>query len=316
MWLHSPMTENQNRMGESGRPSPVSGGVPRHDIPRDGRSGFVSVEGRQVHYLEWGYGGLPNVLCLHGGGQTSYMFEDLGSSLACEFHVLAPDLPNHGDSDPLDDLFGAVPLAETILPLLDEFGLDRVVLVGASLGGLIATWLAAEHPDRAIGLVLIDVGHRLERDGVRRIVDFLAAHESFGSLEEAADEIARFLPGRKQIRLDSLTRNLRQRGDGRWEWKHGFGGPLRQMSDEEHPAANLDSLLAPVVDAAPRLACPALVLRGANSDVLSEQGAEDVAMLIPNARVETVENAGHLAAGDNPYSTLNHIRSFLDGLSW
>jgi len=46
--------------------------VPRHDVPSDGRSGFVIVEERQVHYLEWGNRGQPPVLCLHGGGQTAY----------------------------------------------------------------------------------------------------------------------------------------------------------------------------------------------------------------------------------------------------
>ena len=76
--------------------------VPRHDCPIDGRSGFVVVEGdRQVHYLEWGRSGAPAVVCLHGGGQTAYMFEELGASLREQYHVLAPDLPNHGDSDPL-----------------------------------------------------------------------------------------------------------------------------------------------------------------------------------------------------------------------
>ena len=68
--------------------------VPRHDVPLGGRSGFATVDGRQVHYLEWGHRGLPPVLCLHGGGQTAYMYEDLGSALAGMAHVLAPDLPS------------------------------------------------------------------------------------------------------------------------------------------------------------------------------------------------------------------------------
>jgi pimeloyl-ACP methyl ester carboxylesterase len=55
-----------------------------------------------------------------------------------------------------------------------------------------------------------------------------------------------------------------------------------------------------------------LVLRGASSDVLSQEGAEEVAALIPDARLATVEKAGHLAAGDNPRSTVNLIAGFLD----
>lgn len=149
-----------------GRPAP-----PRH--PAGGRSGFALVDDRQVHYLEWGHRGLPSVLALHGGGQTAYMFEDLGEAVAGRYHVLAPDLPSHGDSDPMEERLGPTAIATTIPALLDAFGMPRVVLVGAPLGGLTGIRLGAEHPDRVAGLVLIDVGHRLEPEGVRKIVDFM-----------------------------------------------------------------------------------------------------------------------------------------------
>lgn len=79
---------------------------------------------------------------------------------------------------------------------------------------------------------------------------------------------------------------------------------------------DLEALLAPVREAAPLLECPVLVLRGASRDVLSEEGAEEVTDLIRGARLEIVEKAGHLAAGDNPHSTLRLIRSFFDELTW
>ena len=100
-------------------PLPAEGGPPRHDIPRGGRSGFALVGDRQVHYLEWGHRGLPPVLALHGGGQTAYMFEDLGEAVAGRYHVLAPDLPSHGDSDPMDERLGPTAIAGTIPGLLD-----------------------------------------------------------------------------------------------------------------------------------------------------------------------------------------------------
>ncbi len=75
--------------------APMESPVPRHDIPIAGRSGFVLVDGRQVHYLEWGHTGAPPIVCLHGGGQTAYMWESLGAALSATHHVLAPDLPMH-----------------------------------------------------------------------------------------------------------------------------------------------------------------------------------------------------------------------------
>jgi len=287
--------------------------VPRHDVPNGGRSGFTVVDGRQVHYLEWGPSSGPPVLCLHGGGQTAYMYEELGAALRTRYHVLAPDLPDHGDSDPVAD-HDRQALAATIPPLCAHFGLGKVAIVGASLGGIVAMTHAVAHPGDVVAIALIDVGHKLEEEGVRKIIEFMSKHESFASLQEAATEIAQYLPHRKEVRPESLTRNLRQRPDGRWIWKHGFNRRLRaegvvQGRNWNHVIEGLD------VDAA-ALQCPVLVLRGSASDVLSHQGAEEVAALIPNARLAIVEKAGHLAAGDNPASTVNLISSFLSELRW
>lgn len=285
---------------------------PRHDVPLGGRGGFTVVEGRQVHYLEWGSVRAPSVLCLHGGGQTAYMFEELGGALRGRYHVLAPDLPDHGDSDPVEG-FGRETIAKTLLPLLAEFGVERTAIVGASLGGMVAMTFAAAHPGLVAAIALIDVGHRLEEEGVRRIIEFMSAHESFASLEEAAEEIGKYLPYRKSFRPESLTRNLRQRADGRWIWKHGYGRRLREQP--EMPASWQEVVAGVAADAA-KLECPVLVLRGARSDVLSSEGAEEIAALIPNARLAIVEKAGHLAAGDNPASTTGLVRSFLGELAW
>lgn len=291
--------------------------APRHDIPAGGRSGFALVAGRQVHYLEWGHRGLPPVLALHGGGQTAYMYEELGAALGDRFHVLAPDLPGHGDSDPLPPgtQFGREPFADAVAPIIDAFGFDRPAIVGASLGGITAITYAARRPERVRAIVLIDVGHRLEVQGVRKIMEFLTAHESFGSLDEAAVEIARYMPQRKNVRPASLSRNLRQRADGRWVWKHRLGQGWRERVEQVGEVGpQVDMVVEGLDRDAAGLACPVLVLRGAKSDVLSGEGAQEIVDLIPQARLEVVERAGHLAAGDNPQSTVTLIAGFLDDL--
>ncbi len=286
--------------------------APRHDVPTGGRSGFAVVDDRQVHYLEWGHRGLPPLLCLHGGGQTAYMFEELGAALGGRNHVLAIDLPSHGDSDPLPD--------EAWTRHMSAFGFDRAAIVGASLGGITAMTLAARRPELVAGIVLIDIGHRVEPEGVRRIVEFLSAHESFASLDEAAAEIAKYLPFRKSFRPESLTRNLRQRADGRWIWKHSMGRRFRDQRAatgiDPGDMADANALMEGLDTDAASLQCPVLVLRGDKSDVLSDAGAEEVAALIPDARLARVRNAGHLTAGDNPDSVAGLVTSFLDDLGW
>jgi pimeloyl-ACP methyl ester carboxylesterase len=281
--------------------------APRHDVPTGGRSGFTIVERRQVHYLEWGSSAAPPVVCLHGGGQTAYMWEELGAALGPTHHVFAPDLPGHGDTDPVDEM-DRRSLADTIPPLLDEFGIECAAFVGASLGGIVSLTLAADRPRLVAAIALIDIGHRLEDEGVNRIIDFMTKHESFASPEEAAVEVAEYLPHRRQVNADNLRRNLRELPDGRWVWKHMFA---RRLRGAQAPAGGWRELVAGMGDEAKTLTCPVLVLRGAASDVLSNEGAEEIASLIPDARLATVGGAGHHAAGDNPETTVDLVRDFL-----
>ena len=289
-------------------------GPSRHDVPRRGRSGFVVVDDRQVHYLEWGPSTAPPVVCLHGGGQTAYMWEELGEALCPRYHVLAPDLPWHGDSDPIDDMSRQT-IAASVPALLAEFGLERAAFVGASLGGIVSLTLAAARPELVGSIALIDIGHRLEDEGVNRIIEFMTKHESFGSLDEAAVAVGEYLPQRKQVKVENLRRNLRQRPDGRWEWKHAYGRRLRDESDEARQGG-WRQLIAGLDQEITTLTCPVLVLRGKASDVLSDEGAEEVAALIPDARLAQVAGAGHHAAGDNPESTVGLVRGFLDDVGW
>jgi pimeloyl-ACP methyl ester carboxylesterase len=305
----------------------MTSGPPRHDVPVGGHSGFTMVDDRQVHYLSWGRRNAKPVVCLHGGAQTAYMWEELGAALGDHYFVLAPDLPGHGDSDLDLSIAGTTSgldrrrLAEGVEEVLDHFGIDDAVFVGASLGGITSLTVASQSPTRVSGIVLVDIGHRLEDDGVQRIVEFMTKHESFASLEEAAVAVGEYLPHRKSPSSpERLRRNLRQRADGRWEWKHALGRQLRDATATgERPAfsgGGWRDLVAGMDAELTRLSCPVLVLRGEQSDVLSGEGAEEATQLIPNARLATISSAGHHAAGDNPATTVTLVATFLTDIGW
>jgi pimeloyl-ACP methyl ester carboxylesterase len=173
------------------------------------------------------------------------------------------------------------------------------VYVGASLGGNSALAAIGVRPDLALGLVLVDVSPFLQPAGTSRIRDFMVSHaeDGFGTLEEAADAVAAYVPHRPRPRnLDGLKKNLRFR-DSRWYW-HWDPAFMASPTDQ---AVQRDQLIDPArLGAAARdLRLPTLLVRGGESDVLSVGDAVRFLELVPHAEFASVAGAHHMVAGDD-----------------
>lgn len=245
----------------------------------------------------------PTVVLLHGGGQTRHSWAGTWRVLVeAGWRAWSLDMRGHGDSDwaedgdySMDAFAGDVLAVATSLP-------RPPILVGASLGGLSALVAVADsavQEETARAVVLVDVAHRMEQDGRERIGIFMTAHlDGFASLEEAADSIAGYNPHRpRPTDLSGLAKNLRLRSDGRWYWhwdpcfvQGKFGSP-----DETRTSVVDPDRLTHAVDA---LRIPALLVRGRQSDLLSEEGARDFLERVPHAEYADVAGAGHMVAGD------------------
>ncbi len=243
----------------------------------------------------------PPVLLLHGGGQTRHAWGSTQAALSNEFHAYSMDLRGHGDSDWAPDGDYTIAAFAGDLHAVCESFEQPAVLVGASLGGISALIAIANSTGTPIAsaLVLVDVAHRLEPEGLDRIGSFMTANlDGFGSLEEVADIIAAYNPHRpRPTNLDGLKKNLRQRADGRWVWHWDprfvsgrFGSP-----DETRSTLTNAQLLR---NAAASLSIPTLLVRGRMSDLLSEDGAREFLELVPHAEFVDIADAGHMVAGD------------------
>jgi pimeloyl-ACP methyl ester carboxylesterase len=148
----------------------------------------------------------------------------------------------------------------------------------------------------ASALVLVDVAPRLEPGGVARIGAFMLGHlDGFASLEEVADAVAAYNPHRpRPSDLSGLRKNVRLHDDGRWYWHWDPRFMAAGRMDEPRSIRNEDRLEA----AARALMLPVLLVRGRQSDVLSEAGARHLQSLVPHARSVDVAGAGHMVAGD------------------
>jgi pimeloyl-ACP methyl ester carboxylesterase len=242
----------------------------------------------------WGDPKGPLVLLQHGGGQTRHAWKGAGSHLgAAGYHAVAFDARGHGDSDwAPDGNYTQDAMVDDLLCIIEALGDPRPVLVGASMGG--GTSLTAVGEDRvdATALVMVDIAHRVEPDGVQKIRAFMGQKpDGFSSLDEVADAIAGYQPHRKRkSNLDGLAKNVRLAPNGkfRWHWDPKFHAGIR----------NVDLRQQRMEACARNLSLPTLLVRGGLSDILSEEGAREFLQLCPGAEFVNVTDAGHMVAGD------------------
>jgi pimeloyl-ACP methyl ester carboxylesterase len=261
----------------------------------------------RFHYLDWGTAGLPPVLFLHGGGLNAHTWDLVCAALRRERHCLALDQRGHGESEWSPEMDYAT---ESHVGDLEAFrqalGLERFVLVGMSLGGANALAWAGQHSRRLAGLVLVDVGPEMRVEGTRKIAAFTSDATPLDSLEQFVDRALAFNPRRnRELLRRSLLHNLRRMPDGRYMWK--YDQRHRGKVDPGAPARRRELLWSAVAG----VACPTLVVRGAQSDVFHDADAERLAGRLPQARWVKIEGAGHTVQGDNPAGLLVALREFL-----
>ncbi|MCU4184484.1 alpha/beta hydrolase [Acidiferrimicrobium sp. IK] len=260
----------------------------------------------------------PPVVLLHGGGQTRQSWRRTAEGLAdagwCAYTV---DLRGHGDSGwPDDGDYRAEAFAGDVAAVASSLP-SPPVLIGASLGGVTSLLAVGELGAAARGLVLVDVAPRIEQAGTDRITSFMLARaeEGFASLEEAADAIAAYNPHRpRPADLSGLGKNLRRRPDGRWRW-HWDPRFMRG------PSGGTDETRMSLVDperlesAARAVRAPILLVRGRQSDLLSEEGARLFLAVVPDASYADVAGAGHMIAGDRNDAFNDAILPWLEALA-
>jgi pimeloyl-ACP methyl ester carboxylesterase len=259
------------------------------------RREFINREGMRLIADEFGPQDGPVVLFLHGGGQTRASWgraiEQLGQA---GYRAITVDHRGHGESDwSPGGTYENSCFVNDLSDILHELPASAA-LVGASLGGVAALLAVASGMDNgARALVLVDVVPRLDPEGSREILNFMASNpQGFASVEEAADSVSAYLPHRPRPKDTSgLKRNLRQREDGRfyWHWDP-------QMIRKEMP--DWDEITQTLEEAARKVRIPTLLIRGAKSRLVSPEAAGELLHLIPQAEFVDIVDAHHMVAGD------------------
>ncbi len=251
----------------------------------------------RMAYWEWGDPACREVVvCVHGLTRQGRDFDALARDLALHVRVVCPDVVGRGQSDWLGDPSGyAVPTyVADMVTLLARLDADRVDWVGTSMGGLIGLGVAGLKDSPIRRLVLNDVGPTIEPEAIARIAMYVGQGGSWPSDEAAADALwalsTGFGPHTREQWL-ALTRPLLKpdgKGGVMLRYDPGIAVPLRAMNAQI--AAAGEAFLWQVYDG---LRCPTLLLRGAQSDLLSAQTAQAMATRGPKATVVSFDGVGH-----------------------
>jgi pimeloyl-ACP methyl ester carboxylesterase len=266
----------------------------------------VRVNGVTLHYLDWGPAEASPVVLLHGITGHARVWDHLAERLVPARRVLALDQRGHGDSEPApDDDYRVGTMADDVAAFAGSLRLERFALLGHSMGGRIAIQYAAAHAARLDRLVIVDIGPDIELTGLQRVRDMMSkAPERIESEEWAVEYIRRANPLQDVDLLRHRVRHgLKRLPDGELTWKYAKG--LRDMMRAGR--RDVVDLWEPL----PRIPCPTLVVRGAESDILSAEVAKKMTGRLPDGRLVEIPGAGHTVPADRPDEFVGHVRAFL-----
>ncbi len=265
--------------------------------------------GINIHYLDWGEGSPRHVVLLHGLGGQGHSWDQFAQDVCESLRVVAPDLRGHGESGHAADGYTLDRFAADVKALGRHLNLPVFDLVGHSLGALVAIWFAAQHPARVNRLVLVDGGPGLDLELARQgSADRFARPLGFDTAEEAKEwhrerNLTRTDEWLEQRVKFGMVRNWA----GKWVFRHDpelywvLGRSPKQMQEQEQKTWEMLASIR----------CPVLLLRGAESPLLSLETARRIASAAPNVTLLEIPGAGHSIPADAPVAFRDATMKFL-----
>jgi len=257
----------------------------------------------RIHFRRTGKPGRTPILVVHGLSYFSWDWLEVAQALGAGREVIAMDLRGFGDSDwsPAKD-YSVASMAQDLVAVLDHVGWERALLVGHSMGGRSATWVAARHPGRAAGLVLVDYTPENAPAGTARTTEIVGRMpDAFASIEEAMAYFGKHDRARFEQYLRKAGNQYQVKRDPffRDQFK-------KVLEGGERPKLGVDmwGLIGEV-------RCPILSMRGTRSDMYAPETVQR--MKAANSRLQVVEiDAGHNIAGENRKAFVESLKAFLD----
>ena len=232
----------------------------------------------------------------------------MAEALCGDYHVYALDQRGRGDTDhaPGGD-YSTEAFVADLAGFVDTIGLDKFILFGHSMGGRNSMAFAGQYPERLERLCIVDIGPRIEPAGGNRITEELRnLPPQFDNFEDA---LAHVQTGNRFASESVMRRRLGgqtyETSDGKIGWK--FDPTIREQ--------RINGTAAPAADLWPaleRITCPTLVVRGTETDLLTEETAQQMIDTLAQGTLVEIERAGHMVFEDNPADFIAAAKNWLN----
>lgn len=275
---------------------------------------FYESQGLRLHYADWGNEAAPPLILIHGGRDHCRSWDWIARALQPHFHVMAPDLRGHGDSDwAKGSSYSFADHIYDMTRLVAAAGVQQAALVGHSYGGMIAMAYAGAFPDKVSKLVVLDGAFLRDppRSAIERQITRWAADldristskaRHYRSIEEAADRMSERNTHLTREQALHLARHaVKQNADGTFRWKFDpyqrVSAPYRLSRDD-------------YVALWQRIACPTLLLSASESFIPDPRSA-GILEHFRHGQQKIIEGAGHWLQHDRFDEVLGELRAFL-----
>lgn len=272
---------------------------------------YVEANGLRHHLIARGSPGQPIVMLIHGLSQQAHVFDEAATALSNDFHVYALDVRGRGETEwGTADGYHFTNYVEDLEAVREALGLERLSLVGTSMGGLIAMYYAASHGVRVRRLVMNDIGPEIAPEGLKRVLEITSsAPSAFTDLKAVAkyykDVHPEVLAGRSTDETLEYARwHVRRSDSGLYVWK--MDPAVRQP-----PATPPPPPMEPWA-ALKAVNCPVLVIRGSESDILTEEICGRMEAALADSKSAVVPGVGHAPTLSEP-EAYQALHDFLAG---
>lgn len=270
---------------------------------------LIELNGLRFHFRDWASDrpDAPVLMLVHGLAWHSRSWDTTARAFTSTYRVLAVDQRGHGESawSPTAD-YRAATLAGDLAAFIAAMRLSNVTLVGHSLGGRASIIYAGARPAELARLVIVDMGIEGNPAGRARILGNVAANDVFDDRQAQIDQRFVVLPnGDPDENRHLAIHNGMRLADGTWTWR--WDRALRAEGGAEQLALDPEEGWRLWKN----IGVPTLLIRGADSDILSKDVAVRMAETVPDGRLVEVAGSGHSIPVERPAALIEALRTFL-----